>query len=137
MARYPVPTARLEDRELTFHRAAFLILADIPGRVLTDPAETPIGVVTAFLGAPFFIILLRTRQVPEAGGDGPQRLLVSIGYAGWSPGQLEDEIGRNGWLTVGADLSVIFDTPIEQRYDKALSLLGLQAWMLSPDAGHA
>jgi iron complex transport system permease protein len=42
---------------------AFLILADIPGRVLTNPAETPIGVVTAFLGAPFFIILLRTRQV--------------------------------------------------------------------------
>jgi iron complex transport system permease protein len=43
--------------------AAFLILADIPGRVLTDPAETPIGVVTAFLGAPFFILLLRTRTV--------------------------------------------------------------------------
>jgi iron complex transport system permease protein len=45
--------------------AAFLILADIPGRVLTDPAETPIGVVTAFLGAPFFILLLRTRAVPR------------------------------------------------------------------------
>jgi iron complex transport system permease protein len=42
--------------------AAFLIIADVPGRVLTDPAETPIGVVTAFLGAPFFIIVLRTRQ---------------------------------------------------------------------------
>jgi len=43
--------------------AAFLILADIPGRILTDPAETPIGVVTAFLGAPFFLLVLRTRQV--------------------------------------------------------------------------
>ena len=43
--------------------AAFLIAADIPGRVLTDPAETPIGVVTAFLGAPFFLLLLRTRRV--------------------------------------------------------------------------
>jgi iron complex transport system permease protein len=42
--------------------AAFLILADIPGRVLTDPAETPIGVVTAFLGAPFFLVVLRARQ---------------------------------------------------------------------------
>ena len=42
--------------------AAFLILADIPARVLTDPAETPIGVVTAFLGAPFFLVVLRTRQ---------------------------------------------------------------------------
>jgi len=44
--------------------AAFLILADIPGRVLQNPAETPIGVVTAFFGAPFFIIVLRTRRVP-------------------------------------------------------------------------
>jgi iron complex transport system permease protein len=43
--------------------AAFLILADIPGRVLQNPAETPIGVVTAFLGAPFFIVVLRTRKV--------------------------------------------------------------------------
>ena len=43
---------------------AFLILADIPGRMLTNPAETPIGVVTAFIGAPFFIYLLRTRRVP-------------------------------------------------------------------------
>ena len=42
--------------------AAFLIVADIPGRILSDPAETPIGVVTAFLGAPFFIIVLRSRQ---------------------------------------------------------------------------
>ena len=41
------------------------------------------------------------------------------------------------WLTVGADLSVIFDTPIDERYERALSLLGLQSWMLSPDAGHA
>ena len=43
--------------------AAFLISADIPGRVLTNPAETPIGVVTAFFGAPFFLLLLRTKQV--------------------------------------------------------------------------
>ena len=45
--------------------ATFLILADIPGRMLTDPAETPIGVVTAFIGAPFFIYLLRTKRVPS------------------------------------------------------------------------
>jgi iron complex transport system permease protein len=46
-----------------FVGATFLIVADIPGRILDDPAETPIGVVTAFLGAPFFLLLLRTRQV--------------------------------------------------------------------------
>ena len=70
-------------------------------------------------------------------GAGPRRVLVTLGCSGWSAGQLEDELGRNGWLTVGADLSVIFDTPVPERYDRALGLLGLQAWMLSPEAGHA
>jgi putative transcriptional regulator len=60
-----------------------------------------------------------------------------LGYAAWGEGQLESEISENAWLTVDANREVIFDTPIEQRYDKALSLLGLQSWMLSPDAGHA
>jgi putative transcriptional regulator len=80
-----------------------------------------------------------SRDVLEAlsTGAGPRRVLVSLGYAAWGQGQLESEIGENSWLTVEADPSVIFDTPIEQRYDRALSLLGLQSWMLSPDAGHA
>jgi putative transcriptional regulator len=50
---------------------------------------------------------------------------------------LESELAENSWLTVEADAQVIFDTPIEHRYDSALALLGLQAWMLSPQAGHA
>ena len=80
-----------------------------------------------------------SRDVLEAlsTGAGPRRVLVSLGYAAWGQGQLESEIVENSWLTVEADPSVIFDTPIEQRYDRALSLLGLQSWMLSPDAGHA
>lgn len=72
-----------------------------------------------------------------AAGDGPQRMLVSIGYAGWSPGQLEDEIGRNGWLTVGADAHVLFDLPVEQRYHAAIKLLGIDPAMLALEAGHA
>ena len=72
-----------------------------------------------------------------AAGDGPQRMLVSIGYSGWSPGQLEDEIGRNGWLTVGADAHVLFDLPIEQRYHAAIKLLGIDPMMLALEAGHA
>lgn len=52
-------------------------------------------------------------------------------------GQLEEEIGRNGWLTVDASPAIIFDTPVEQRYDKALGLLGIDPRMLSADAGHA
>ena len=64
-------------------------------------------------------------------------MLVTLGYAGWSAGQLEEEIGRNGWLTVDARPEIIFDTPVEQRYDKALSLLGIDPRMLSQEAGHA
>lgn len=70
-------------------------------------------------------------------GSGPQRVLVSLGYSAWGEGQLETELGENSWLTVDADPTVIFETPVDQRYDKALSLLGLQAWMLSTQAGHA
>ncbi|MBQ0132752.1 MAG: YqgE/AlgH family protein, partial [Comamonas sp.] len=51
--------------------------------------------------------------------------------------QLESELGENAWLTVNADPQVIFDTPIEERYNKALGLLGLQPWMLSPESGRA
>ena len=70
-------------------------------------------------------------------GAGPRRIFVSLGYSSWGEGQLESEISDNSWLTVEADLGVIFDTPAEQRYDKALMLLGFESWMLSPDAGHA
>ncbi len=72
-----------------------------------------------------------------ATGNGPRKIFVSLGYSSWGQGQLESEISDNSWLTVAADASVIFDTPVEQRYDKALLLLGLQSWMLSPDVGHA
>jgi putative transcriptional regulator len=64
-------------------------------------------------------------------------VLVTLGYSGWSAGQLEDELGRNGWLTVDADPSVIFDTPIENRWSRALALLGIDPRMLSQEAGHA
>lgn len=70
-------------------------------------------------------------------GAGPHKVFVSLGYASWGQGQLESEITENSWLTVEADPALIFDTPVDQRYDKAMKLLGLEAWMLSPDAGHA
>lgn len=80
-----------------------------------------------------------SRDVLEAisSGAGPKRMLVTLGYSGWSAGQLEEEITRNGWLTVDADPAVIFDTPVEQRYERALSLLGFDPLMLSQEAGHA
>lgn len=70
-------------------------------------------------------------------GGGPRRVLVTLGYSSWGEGQLESELSENSWLTVGADIAVIFDTPVALRYEHALKLLGLQAWMLSPEAGHA
>jgi putative transcriptional regulator len=70
-------------------------------------------------------------------GAGPRRVLITLGYSGWDAGQLEDELGRNGWITVDAQPEIIFDTPIEQRYERALSLLGIDPRMLSQEAGHA
>lgn len=70
-------------------------------------------------------------------GAGPRKVFVSLGYSAWAEGQLESEISENSWLTVQADPAVIFDTPIEQRYEKALGLLGLQSWMLASGVGHA
>ena len=70
-------------------------------------------------------------------GGGPKRVLVSLGYAAWGEGQLESELKENAWLTVEADASVIFDAPMAERYDRALGLLGLQAWMISTQAGNA
>ncbi len=80
-----------------------------------------------------------SRDVLEAlsNGAGPKRVFVTLGYAGWGAGQLEDEISRNGWLSVNADPELIFATPVEQRYDKALSLLGVDRSFLMGEAGHA
>lgn len=74
-------------------------------------------------------------------GAGPKRFLMTLGYAGWSAGQLEDEIARNGWLNVQAPLAqmaqIIFETPNEDKYDQVLALLGIDASFLSSEAGHA
>jgi putative transcriptional regulator len=70
-------------------------------------------------------------------GAGPKRVLISLGYSAWGEGQLESELAENSWLTVGADAAVIFDTPVEQRYERAMKLLGLESWMLSSEVGHS
>ena len=72
-----------------------------------------------------------------AEGAGPKKALVTLGYATWGKGQLESELAENAWLTVQADHAIIFDTPPEQRYTRAMGLLGLDAGMLHGEAGHA
>jgi len=80
-----------------------------------------------------------SRDVLEAlsSGHGPRKVFLTLGYSSWGEGQLESEITENSWLTVEANPQVIFDTPVEQRYEKAMALLGLQPWMLAPGSGHA
>lgn len=70
-------------------------------------------------------------------GEGPARLLVTLGYAGWSPGQLEHEITQNAWLTVEATGDILFETPAEERLPAAMELLGLDYARLQDEAGHA
>jgi len=62
---------------------------------------------------------------------------VAIGYAGWEPGQLENEMLSNSWLTVDATAELVFDTPFEDRWDSAARLLGVDISSISPDTGHA
>jgi putative transcriptional regulator len=72
-----------------------------------------------------------------ADGKGPTRVLVTLGYAGWGPGQLEDEIAHNGWLTVPANIGILFDLPFDARMTAAMGMLGLNYGNLSDAAGHA
>ena len=72
-----------------------------------------------------------------ARGDGPASAVLALGYAGWAPGQLENEIQENGWLHCSADSELIFGTDNDGKYAKALRKLGIDLGMLSSEAGHA
>ena len=72
-----------------------------------------------------------------ADGGGPARCLLALGYAGWGPGQLDDEIKANGWLHVAADDGRVFDRDLEGKWDRAMAKLGIDPLMLSETAGHA
>ena len=69
--------------------------------------------------------------------EGPRRALVCLGYAGWSPGQLDSELGNNVWLLAPATPSLVFGTSIDQKWPEALATLGIDVAMLSQQAGHA
>jgi len=72
-----------------------------------------------------------------ASGNGPQKALLALGYAGWSPGQLDNEILENGWLHCPARPELIFDADLDGKYERVLSLLGIDEGRLSGEAGHA
>ena len=72
-----------------------------------------------------------------AKGSGPAKALLALGYAGWAPGQLEDEIQSNGWLNCPADPELVFDAAIDRKYNRALDRLGVDPIRLVNDSGHA
>lgn len=72
-----------------------------------------------------------------AAGEGPRDYLIALGYAGWSAGQLEEEIAMNSWLTIPADSDILFHTPPERRLQAAAAHLGIDMNLLSAEAGHA
>ena len=146
---------------IVVNRPIEVTLAALFRQVEIPLAESPLGEEPVFFGGPVqfdhgFVLhrpvgawkstlavgeigLTTSRDILEAmaSGAGPQQQLVALGYAGWAPGQLEDEISRNGWLTVPADLGLIFDVAPEERYQAAMRALGVNAANLSEEAGHA
>ena len=85
------------------------------------------------------ITLTTSRDVLRAiaNGSGPEEHLIALGYAGWSPGQLEQELAQNSWLTLPADSDILFATPCEQRLGAAAAQLGVDMNLISGQAGHA
>ena len=135
--------ALLEQIEISPNRdATKLIPVHYGGPVQTDRGfvlHTPKGAWQSTLAVGEHIGLTTSKDILQAAarGEGPAQMLVTLGYAGWSPGQLEHELAQNAWLTVDADPRILFETPAEKRYDASLKLLGIDLAMLSDTAGHA
>jgi len=70
-------------------------------------------------------------------GEGPERTFITLGYAGWGAGQLEEELAANAWLNGPASTRIVFETPCEQRWEAAAALIGIDLNLISGDAGHA
>lgn len=85
------------------------------------------------------VTLATSRDILEAiaAGTGPADTLIALGYAGWAPGQLEQEIAENAWLAAPADLDILFDIPFEQRWSAAAKRIGVDLSLISHGAGHA
>jgi putative transcriptional regulator len=101
--------------------------------------HSPAGDFSSSMRVADDMALTSSKDVLEAvaKGEGPPRLLMALGYAGWGEGQLEQEIAANAWLTVPASLELLFEVPAEARFMHAFGLLGIHPAFLSSAAGHA
>ncbi len=112
------------------------------GPVQTDRGfvlHGPVGDWQSTLSISAGIGLTTSRDILQAvaRGEGPRHMLVTLGYSGWAPGQLEQELAQNAWLTVAARDDVMFELPPAQRLVAAMQMLGVDYATLSEDAGHA
>jgi putative transcriptional regulator len=135
--------ALLEQVNIPLDSAAFkAIPVHFGGPVQVDRGfvlHTPLGEWQSTLAVGSDIGLTTSKDILQAvaRGEGPRQILVTLGYAGWAPGQLEHELSQNAWLTVQAKPEVIFDMPSEERLPAAMGLLGVDYASLSEQAGHA
>jgi putative transcriptional regulator len=126
-----LPIASMQEREVYFG-----------GPVQPDRGfvlHRPLGNWSSTLKVTDAIGLTTSKDILQAVavGDGPHEILLTLGYAGWSAGQLESEIAQNSWLTVEADPNIIFGLPIEERLTAAMGLLGANWANLSSFSGRA
>lgn len=101
--------------------------------------HSPPGEWSSSLSITDDIALTTSRDVITAiaHGEGPKRFLLALGYAGWGAGQLEQEMADNAWLSGPADPRLLFEAPVEERWEAAAALLGIDLHLLSSEAGHA
>jgi putative transcriptional regulator len=147
---------------IVINRPMNVVLEDVLKQLAIETDDTDTAASPVYLGGPVqtergFVIhepqgeweatlkvtdalgVTTSRDVLEAlaAGGGPRRCLVALGYAGWTAGQLEEEMKSNAWLSVPANSRIIFDTPAELRWQAAAQLIGVDLTLLSGDAGHA
>ena len=147
---------------LTINRLSDYKLGDVLGQMQLETDRSDVANAPVYLGGPvqpergfvlhevgeewdssfrisdrLAVTTSRDILVAMAEGRGPARALIALGYSGWSAGQLDQEMVDNAWLTVEADLGLIFDTPLEQRWTAAAKLVGVNLASLSDYAGHS
>jgi len=147
---------------IVINRPADLMLAEVFEQMSIEPRRAVAGAQPVYLGGPVqanrgFVLhqplghwdatlqidedlgISTSRDILEAmaGAHPPRQCLLALGYAGWAPGQLERELGDNAWLSTPADRAIIFDTPVETRWEAATRRLGIDLADLSGDVGHA
>ena len=130
----------LDDEQIGVRFAALPVY--FGGPVQTDRGfvlHRPAGKWQSSLNVSDQIALTSSRDILQsmASAGEPAEVLVSLGYAGWTAGQLEWELSQNAWLTVAADAAIVFDVPAEERLPAAMQLLGIDFANLSEVAGHA